>query len=95
MIYNAFIGSIIGPEATQNFAVTQPNHVTVDIVVELTDPNRSSQASPLTRNSVFPKPVVRKKQLIPPTGKVEIQTIKMLEFQPKKYNHILVPTLGG
>ena len=84
MIQNAFVDSVVGPEATQNFAATQPNHVTVDIVVERTDPNRSSQAPPLTRNSVFPKPVVRKKQSIPPTGKEDIQKIKMLEFQVKK-----------
>ena len=37
----------------------------------------------------------RKKQLIPPTGKVEIQKSKMSEFQAKKYKHILVPTRGG
>ncbi|WP_316357789.1 universal stress protein [Candidatus Neptunichlamydia sp. REUL1] len=37
----------------------------------------------------------RKKQSIPPAGKVEIQKIKMPEFQAKKYNHILVPTRGG
>lgn len=37
----------------------------------------------------------RKKQSIPPAGKVEIQKIKMPEFQAKKYKHILVPTRGG
>ena len=37
----------------------------------------------------------RKKQEIPPAGKVEIQKIKMPEFQAKKYKHILVPTRGG
>ncbi|MCB1110354.1 MAG: universal stress protein [Chlamydiia bacterium] len=37
----------------------------------------------------------RKKQAIPPAGKVEIQKIKMPEFQAKKYKHILVPTRGG
>jgi APA family basic amino acid/polyamine antiporter len=37
----------------------------------------------------------RKKQAIPPAGKVEIQKIKMPEFEAKKYKHILVPTRGG
>lgn len=37
----------------------------------------------------------RKKQAIPPAGKVEIQKIKMPDFQAKKYKHILVPTRGG
>jgi APA family basic amino acid/polyamine antiporter len=37
----------------------------------------------------------RKKQSITPAGKVEIQKIKMPEFQAKKYKHILVPTRGG
>ncbi|MCB1107031.1 MAG: universal stress protein [Chlamydiia bacterium] len=37
----------------------------------------------------------RKKQSIAPTGKVEIQKIKMPEFQAKKYKKILVPTRGG
>ena len=37
----------------------------------------------------------RKKQNIDPTGRVEIQKIKMPEFQASKYQHILVPTRGG
>ena len=37
----------------------------------------------------------RKKEAIPPAGKVEIQKIKMPDFQAKKYQNILVPTRGG
>jgi len=38
---------------------------------------------------------VRKKQAIPPAGKLEIEKIKIPDFEAKRYKHILVPTRGG
>ena len=37
----------------------------------------------------------RKRQAIAPTGKLQIEKIKMPEFQAKRYSNILVPTRGG
>lgn len=39
--------------------------------------------------------IYRKKQDIASTGRVEIQKIKIPEFQALRYQHILVPTRGG
>ena len=37
----------------------------------------------------------RRKQALPPTGRVEIQKIKIPEFKALRFKHILVPTRGG
>jgi APA family basic amino acid/polyamine antiporter len=37
----------------------------------------------------------RKREAIAPSAKVDIQKIKVPEFEAKKYKHILVPTRGG
>ena len=39
--------------------------------------------------------IYRKKQDLSPTGRIEIQKIKVPEFQSISYRHVLVPTRGG